>query len=130
MNDSDIQKIIDLAKTFPEIKLLYFFGSRATGNSGPMSDYDFGIYLDDCEKNVFLQVELQAKLSLILVTDDVDVVVLNTVQNPLLAFNIIFTGKLLYEVEPYKIMIEPKIMNKYFDFKMEIDHNYLTKANQ
>ncbi|MBI2633622.1 MAG: nucleotidyltransferase domain-containing protein [Parcubacteria group bacterium] len=32
---------------FPQIKLVYFFGSKARGNDGPLSDYDFALYLGE-----------------------------------------------------------------------------------
>ena len=49
-----------------------------------MSDYDFAFYLDNIfnSKEIFLlKVDLQSKLTLILKTDNVDVVILNNIQN-------------------------------------------------
>ena len=41
---------------------------------------------------------------------------LDITESPELKFNVIKEGKLIYEVEPYKVIIEPKILNEYFDF--------------
>ena len=37
------KKYSPIFQLFPEIKLAYFFSSKATGNDGPLSDYDFAI---------------------------------------------------------------------------------------
>ena len=57
-----------------------------------------------------------AKLSQKVGTDNVDVVVLNDTESPELKYSIVKEGKLIYEEEPYKVFIEPKIFNEYFDF--------------
>lgn len=41
---------IKLFENYPEIKLVYLFGSQAEGKTGPMSDYDFAIYFDEKTK--------------------------------------------------------------------------------
>ena len=41
------KKYLPVFKSIPEVKLAYFFGSRATGDDGPASDYDFAVYLDE-----------------------------------------------------------------------------------
>lgn len=128
MNKVELEKIKQLFLLYPEIKLVYFFGSRANKNAGPMSDYDFALYLHGIHnpRDIFLlKAELQAKLTLILKTDNIDVVSLNNTQNPALGYNIITTGKLIYEIKPYKIIAEPKILNKYFDNKLSLEKNYL-----
>ena len=46
-----IQQLNDIFKSFPEIKLVYFFGSKAAGDGGILSDYDFAFYLDIDKKD-------------------------------------------------------------------------------
>lgn len=120
------EKIAPIFKDHPEIKLVYFFGSKARGDSGPLSDYDFAVYADEKKiDNIFdLKFSLQDKLSRLLNTDKVDVAMLNIAQSPEFKFNVIKEGSLIYEVEPYKIIVEPMILNEYFDF-----HTLLTKHN-
>ena len=121
------KKIKELFESYPQIKLVYLFGSTAREERGPMSDYDFAFYLSD-KNGTDIKTELISKLSGILNTDKVDVVILNSVESPELKFNIIKDGKLIYEVEPYKVLIEPRILSEYFDFCDLLKRNNLTKA--
>jgi len=130
MNEKEIRKLFDIFGQYPEIKLVYLFGSRVVGEVGPISDYDFAIYLDtrDKKKIFDIKIELLNQLSLALKTDKVDLVVLNMTENPELKFNIIKEGKLIFEREPFKLLIEPKILNEYFDFHTMLLKHGLTRA--
>jgi|SRR3989338_7162207 len=118
IEDSKIKNLLCVFQLYPQVKLVYFFGSRAKGKESALSDYDFAVYLD--EKDTKLRFEtklnLMAKLSQKVGTDNVDVVVLNDTESPELKYSIVKEGKLIYEEEPYKVFIEPKIFNEYFDF--------------
>ena len=118
IEDSKIKNLLCVFQLYPQVKLVYFFGSRAKGKESALSDYDFAVYLD--EKDTKLRFEtklnLMAKLSQKVGTDNVDVVVLNDTKSPELKYSIVKEGKLIYEEEPYKVFIEPKIFNEYFDF--------------
>jgi len=113
-----LENLFNIFQLYPQVKLVYFFGSRAKGKESALSDYDFAVYLD--EKDTKLRFEtklnLMAKLSQKVGTDNVDVVVLNDTESPELKYSIVKEGKLIYEEEPYKVFIEPKIFNEYFDF--------------
>ena len=119
MTDQQMQDIKAVIATHPEIKLAYLFGSQATGDTGPMSDYDFAIYTDEPVrlKRSHVQTKLMTDLMAVLKTDAIDVVVLNDLDMPELAFAIVCEGIVLHEEEPYRLMVEPTIMNAYFDFK-------------
>lgn len=125
--ENDLQKyrdlMKDLAREMPQIVLAYIFGSTATNTRGPMSDYDFAVYLDepDIKKRYDIKFSLMGKLSQALKTNKVDVAVINDTDNVYLKHAIISEGKLLFEKEPYKVIVEPKIMNEYFDFRILID---------
>jgi hypothetical protein len=71
--------------------------------------------------------ELLASISQALQTDKVDIVVLNAVDAPELKYNIIKEGKLIFERESFKLVVEPRILNEYFDFKMSLQRHNLTK---
>jgi predicted nucleotidyltransferase len=122
--------IRDIIKFHPEIKLAYLFGSQATGNSGAMSDFDFAFYADekDTRRLYDLKFILSDKISRLLGTDKVDIVILNLTDSPELKYNIIKEGKLIYCEEPYKVLIEPRILNEYFDFHDLLARYNLTKA--
>ncbi len=114
-------KLRGIVSQFDEIKLLYVFGSRARNKTTPLSDYDFAIYLDEKtskqkEKDIILQ--LIARLSIILKSNKVDVVVLNKTLSPILKYMVLKEGKLIYQKEPYKLIAEPAIYNEYFDFQV------------
>jgi hypothetical protein len=58
----------------------------------------------------------------------IDIVILNLARSPELKYQIINGGRLIYEKEPFKVLIEPRILNEYFDFqKMLLKYN-LTEA--
>lgn len=129
----DLNKIKNLCKIFklyPKIKLVYLFGSRANGKIGPLSDYDFGIYLNekDLKKRFDLRLKLIAEISKELKDDKVDVCVLNDIEAPELKYNIIKNGRIIFEKKPFKILIEPKILNEYFDFHFSLLKYNLTKG--
>ena len=95
-----------------------------------MSDFDFAVYLDENDKNRIIddRLSLMNKLSRLLKTDKIDIVILNTVQGSELKYNIISQGKLIYEKQPFRVIVEPKILNEYFDFHYLLSKYKLTKA--
>ncbi len=124
------KKLSSIFKAYPEIKLAYLFGSRATGRESALSDYDFAVYLDRKDKARMYEIKIDAivKIGRLLKTDRIDVVILNLTDNPDLKYMIVKEGRLIYEKEPFKVLVEPRILNEYFDFhKMLVKHN-LTKA--
>jgi len=111
----------------PRIAAAYLFGSRGTGNVGAQSDTDLAILVCPAEAESFsLQDELrmEAELSLVLRTDEVDVVILNRCPLPL-AYKVIAEGKLLYEAEPIANMdfVESTLI-QYFDFAPTLQDFY------
>jgi len=120
----DTQKVFG---KYPEIKLVYFFGSRAEGKAGPMSDYDFAVYFDEKipkQRRFNILLELNGTLTSLLKTNQVDIVILNDDVGSLLKYQAI-RGKLIYNVEPYKIIAEPQVLNEYFDFQVFSRHHNL-----
>ncbi len=117
-------------KQFSQVKVVYFFGSRAKAKAGPLSDYDFAIYLDEKDKSKMFDIkfELMDYLCHFLKTDKVDVVILNLTESPELKYNIIKDGQIVFEKEPFKVLLEPRILNEYFDFHSMLLRNELTKA--
>lgn len=130
MSEKIVQQLKKIFASFKQVKLAYVFGSQATDKTGPLSDYDFAIYLEekDNAKMFSIRLKLMAQLGLLFKTDAIDLVVLNTADMPDLKYNIIKKGKLLYEKEPYKVLVEPKILHEYFDFNLSLFKNKLTKS--
>ena len=123
-------KVKHIFQLYPQIKLGYLFGSHATGKAGPLSDYDFAVYLqeNDAQKRLELRLQLMGVLSKELGTDEVDVLILNDIKSPEIKYSIIKEGILLYEQEPYKVLLVPRILNEYFDFMYGLRKYGLTKA--
>ncbi|MBI3583322.1 MAG: nucleotidyltransferase domain-containing protein [Nitrospinae bacterium] len=130
MNKRQKKDLESIFKGYPEIKLVYFFGSKARGKAGRLSDYDFAAYLDKKDKKGSFDIKfaLMDKISRLLNSDRVDIVILNVAEGTELKYNIIREGKLIYEKEPYRVIVEPKILNEYFDFRHLLLKYHLTKA--
>lgn len=124
-----IIKIQELLSKYPKIKLVYFFGSRASGKFNDNSDYDFAIYFDkeDEIKMFNVRIKLMMQLATLLKNDKIDIVVLNQSEDPTLNYEIIQTGKLIYDKDPFRVVVEPKILNEYFDYHLGLKKYNLTK---
>ncbi|KKQ74180.1 MAG: hypothetical protein US96_C0039G0016 [Candidatus Woesebacteria bacterium GW2011_GWB1_38_5b] len=120
--DDKLEGIKQIFQADEKVKLAYLIGSQATSDTGPLSDYDFAIYLDERDtKKIFeKRVEIQDKIARVLKTNSVDVSVLDEVEEPEFKYSAITQGKLIFEREPYKIIVEPRIMNEYFDFRSSL----------
>ena len=70
-----------------------------------------------------LRLKLMNKISKIIKNDNVNIIVLNEIDNPILNFEIIKQGTLIYEVEPYRVLIPPQILNEYEDFILTFRRN-------
>jgi len=126
-----IKKLNEIFKLYHQIKLVYFFGSKARRDGGPLSDYDFAFYLEEKNKKKIFDIKfkLMDEIGRRLGTDKIDIVMLNLVESPELKYRVIYEGKLIYEKEPFKVLIEPKILNEYFDFRFFMfKHNLTAKS--
>ena len=125
-----MQKFKDIFESHPEVKLAYLFGSRVSGETGPLSDFDFAVYLDerDAIKIFEIKVALMDEICRLLGTDKIDIVVLDRAENPELKFSVIKNGRIILDREPYRLIVEPKIMNEYFDFRTMLLRHNLTRA--
>jgi len=129
MNENKLKKLNKIFKQYPSLKLVYLFGSQVTGKTGPLSDYDFAFYIDEEKKKAnYTALEIESKISTLLTTEKVDSVIINYIDAPELKYSIIKDGKIIYEIEPYKLLIEPKILNEYFDFRFLLRKYQLTKT--
>ena len=127
-----LKKLILIFKKYPAIKLVYFFGSKANGQDGPLADYDFAVYFEEKHKRKMFDFRFMLidEISRLLNTDKIDIVILNLAESPELKYQIIKYGKLIYEQEPYQLTIEPRILNEYFDFQMLLERYNLTKIKK
>lgn len=79
-----LKKIQEVFSAYPQIKLVYLFGSTARGDRGPMSDYDFAVFLGnkDSREVTHIRSELMDKLSQTLNAENVAVVMLDVTRSP------------------------------------------------
>lgn len=122
------KSLLPIFQSHPEVKLVYLFGSTARGDRGPMSDYDFAVFLGSKDKREITRIRFQLvdEISRALKTDKVDVVILDSAKSPELKYNILQEGKLIFEREPYRVLVEPRILNEYFDFHQALKRHGLT----
>ncbi|PIR60154.1 MAG: hypothetical protein COU68_03005 [Candidatus Pacebacteria bacterium CG10_big_fil_rev_8_21_14_0_10_45_6] len=130
MNDEQKKQVVGLCEADKSIGLLYLFGSRARGDVGPMSDYDFAVQFEGlAEKEHFdKKLDMMGKLSHILKTDAVDLVVLNTLDKPELKFGIVYDGQIVFERGAGRLSVEPAALREYFDFRSALLRFNLTRA--
>ena len=126
----DPEKLEKIFASYPQIKLVYLFGSAARQDMGPMSDFDFAVFLDnkDTTEAAYTRFQLMGELSCILGTDNVDVVILDTAKSPEFKYNVIREGELIFEKEPFRVTFEPTVLNEYFDFSAMLRKYSLTRA--
>lgn len=124
----NLDELLKIFSSVPEVKLAYFFGSRATDNFGPMSDHDFAIFLSpyNFHESTKIKIKLLSTLTKYLKTDNVDLLILNSSDKPELNYEVINSGKLLVDIEPNRMTFEPKVMNEYFDYKISLSKYGLT----
>jgi len=117
MSVLEISQILpSILANFPGISLVYLFGSQATGETGPMSDFDLAIFEDSLEEENVIQAQFQHALALALHTHRVDVVLLK--RAPIeLAYHIIAGGKLIYKRDALtQVEFEAQVLGLYGDY--------------
>ena len=130
MKTTELLQLKKIFEKIREVKLVYFYGSRAEDKAGPMSDYDFAVYVKAGRKKAVFDIRLRlmGEISRLLKTDGVDVVMINELENSEMKYLIITGGKLIFEREPYKVLVEPRILHEYFDFRAMLLRYKLTSA--
>src|SRR5438093_6063871 len=94
-SDSGRERLTDIGKEIPEVRLIVLFGSVALGRSRADSDVDVGVVCDRAADLDALYVALAPQFQ----TARLDLVDL-TFAGPLLAFHVARSGLPLFEREP------------------------------
>jgi predicted nucleotidyltransferase len=96
----------------------YLFGGLTRGKPAPMSDVDIAVWLTSSRNADNIKLDLFDKLSEILGTDEIDLVILNACENLPLAAQILMTCKVVVDKAPFeRHKFESLTMRKYFDFQ-------------
>lgn len=116
----DIFQRIDLLTEFlkedSNTIFAYLFGSLAKKRKKPLSDVDLGVYVKSIKKLDYLS--LYNKISRILRTDEIDLVVLNTAPISLTG-RILQNRKILIDKDPFlRHQYESRILREFFDFSI------------
>ena len=90
--ESEVPSADDLRRSFPELRLLVVYGSRARGEAHAGSDWDFA-YMSDAG---FDELGLRADLSSALASDEVDLAALDRAGG-VLRYAVARDGKPLFE---------------------------------
>lgn len=109
----NLNRISGIAKKY-NLKLLILFGSSVRGGAHQKSDIDLAFYPSKPIDEEKLYEELVQTLK----REDIDLVNLAATQDHLIRFEILHTGKVLYEVEKgVKSRMEWQSYFDYIDFK-------------
>lgn len=116
LNEGPLDRVLRALGSYPELNLVYLFGSQVDGSAGGQSDYDFAVLVDDMRHVSALRARLAHDLGVSLDTDRVDVVVLNRAAVEL-AHAVIAQGVLIYRRdEATLIEYEADVMGRYGDY--------------
>ncbi|HBR17232.1 MAG TPA: hypothetical protein DD725_06460, partial [Deltaproteobacteria bacterium] len=95
--------------------------SRAKGIAGSRSDWDIAVYVAEEAGQTMpatFPFYIEAEIAALLATNDVQVVVLNGLESPLLGFEIIKDGILLVDKDEGKrIEFEARVLGQYHDWQ-------------
>ncbi|MBC2712040.1 MAG: nucleotidyltransferase domain-containing protein [Desulfosarcina sp.] len=116
----DILGRIDRAANYLEkrndVYFAYLFGGLSKGEPKPLSDVDIAVYLSENADSIQAKSEIVEKLVDILLTDEIDVVILNQSSLPL-SMNVLKHNRLLVDKKPFlRHAYQSLITRKYFDY--------------
>ncbi|MBT8364449.1 MAG: nucleotidyltransferase domain-containing protein [Deltaproteobacteria bacterium] len=114
-----LPKASDYLETHPKVLFAYLFGGLVKGKPQPLSDVDIAVYLAENLSLPTVKLDILGKLIDILQTDEIDLVVLNTAELPLI-INVLKSKKVIVEIDPFaRHTFESLAMRKYFDFSIK-----------
>ncbi|MCM8804996.1 MAG: nucleotidyltransferase domain-containing protein [Candidatus Omnitrophica bacterium] len=113
--DELIEKLKDRLIEEEEIVFAYILGSYGRNYIGPLSDFDIGIYIEENKEIFEKKIYLNFIITDILKTDEVDIIILNTV-SPFFLHHSLKNAKLLFSKDERKrIFFLVKNLKEYFD---------------
>ena len=110
---------VNYLESHPKVIFSYLFGGLAKGSPLPLSDVDIAVFLKKGVNIAENKLEILGELIDILQTDEIDLVVLNTANLPLV-MNILRNKKIIVDKDPFsRHVFESMMMRKYFDFSIK-----------
>ena len=111
------QKLKEKLLQDKDILFAYLFGSYGRGNPHGLSDVDIAVYLGEARDFYLKKLELLEVINKTLLTDEVDLVILNQAPN-YFQYEILQSAKLIFSRNDEKrIQFEVKTMKLYFDLE-------------
>lgn len=122
-----LDKIKEVIKKNKNIAFCYLFGSRAKGFAGAESDWDLAVYFDVKElkrwSRFWLEAEIEREIN-----KNVQVIVLNTIENPVFGFEIISCGNVIVDKNPEaRILFETSVLRSYHDWNYFLERHMALK---
>ena len=109
----------DYLESHPKVLFAYLFGGLAKGKLQPLSDVDIALYLAESISLPDIKLDILGNLINILQTDEIDLVVLNTAELPLI-MNVLKSKKIIVDKDPFaRHIFESLTMRKFFDFSIK-----------
>lgn len=109
-----VTQINTALSTEPKIKLAYVLGSSVSGRTKKGSDFDLAVVVDDSTKIDYKQI--YSLISHISFPKDLDLSVVDKTSSPVFLFQIITTGKCIYQSShQVKISFESFTAKNYYD---------------
>jgi predicted nucleotidyltransferase len=113
-----IPQVTAYLKSNPHIIFAYLFGSFAKEKQQSLSDIDIAVYLKQGTNVAECKLAILERMIDILQTDEIDLVVLNSANLPLV-INVLKSKKIIVDKEPFaRHIFESLAMRKYFDFSI------------
>jgi predicted nucleotidyltransferase len=101
----------------PGVLFAYLFGGMGIGRPTPLSDVDVAVYLAEGADPLEARLDVVAKVTAHLATDEVDVVLLNNAPTALLG-RILATRRVLVDRDPFsRHRFESRALREFFDFR-------------
>ncbi len=120
-----LSKIPQLEQCFQkegQVIFAYLFGSLAQGSQLPLADIDIAVYLKTIEGLADYKLELFLKLTNVLGTSEIDLVILNTAPISLTG-RVIQGRQIIIDKEPFKRhLYESLTLREFFDFQIHETH--------
>ena len=119
----NIEDMLPKAETYlrsrPDILFAYLFGGLARGKPLPLSDVDIAVYLRETVDSFEKKLEILGKLTGLLETDEIDLVMLN--EAPLtLRMKVLENKRIIVDNDPFlRHEYESLTMREYFDFSIK-----------
>lgn len=129
-----LPKLTEYMASRSDIEVVYLFGSFGEERETSLSDVDIAVLLtsEDGEKYFEIRLALMAEAAHMLQTNEVDVVILNTVSLSL-RYEVVSSGKILFERDPgRRIDFEVETISRYLDTQplRRIQREYFLKQIQ